>query len=134
MEWSSDLSVGVFKIDAQHKELIRRVNSFFEATDNTEAPAADHQVIKLLGFLKTYIVMHFSDEEALQLQYGYPQYDRHKSVHDEFFNTVRSLEEDVRQNGYTPADKALFVATLNRLITHIKHEDKKLGLHIQKCA
>lgn len=33
MEWTPDLSVGVEAIDDQHKELIRRMNVFFESME-----------------------------------------------------------------------------------------------------
>ncbi|MFZ5974729.1 MAG: bacteriohemerythrin [Bacillota bacterium] len=132
MEWTNDLSVGVTKIDAQHKQLIMRVNAFFDAV---ETSTANQEVLKVLKFLEAYVVTHFQDEEALQLEYRYPQYQQHKKIHEDFIKTVHGIMDDIRKNGFTAVTQTLVGTTLiNWLVTHIKNEDKKVGQHIRNCA
>jgi len=53
MEWTQDLSVGVEQIDSQHKELIARVNSFYDVMSGAEKNA---KVLEVLNFLESYVI------------------------------------------------------------------------------
>ena len=58
MEWTQDLSVGVREIDDQHKELISRMNSFFDVMKSNNR---EQEIMKMLDFLADYVVTHFRD-------------------------------------------------------------------------
>ena len=132
MEWTEDLSVGVKEIDSQHKELINRVNIFFEKVNS---PIADRQVLEVLDFLAGYVVMHFKDEEALQIKYRFPQYAQHKQIHEDFIKTVGGIRKDIEDNGFTVVTKTLVGSTLvNWLILHISKMDKMVGAHIKSAS
>ena len=88
-----------------------------------------------LRFLVDYTVRHFHFEEELQLQYHYPDYDRHKQLHDDFKQTVGELVEKFNQNG----SSSELSSDVNRivvrwLINHIQREDKKIGEHIRHVS
>ncbi|MGE5495933.1 MAG: bacteriohemerythrin [Burkholderiales bacterium] len=128
MEWTQDLSVGVEQIDSQHKELIARVNSFFDAMKNG---SSDKRVFEMLDFLESYVASHFKDEEALQVRYGYPGYAAHKKLHEDFKATVKNLRKEI-EKGFTPATQSMVGMTLtNWLLLHITKEDKALGKYIR---
>ena len=128
MEWTQDLSVGVEEIDSQHKELISRVNSFFDAMKNG---GSDKRVFEMLDFLESYVASHFKDEEALQARYNYPGYAAHKKLHEEFKQTVKGMRADIEKR-FTPATQSMVGMTLtNWLVLHITKEDKALGKHIR---
>jgi hemerythrin len=132
MEWTNDLSVGVSKIDYQHKELIRRVNAFL---DSGKSNAGNTEVLNMLSFLEMYVRTHFRDEEELQLKSGYPHYAEHKKMHDKFIETVQGIKQDIQKNGFTPVTRSLVGSTMiNWLVTHISSADKKLGAHILSQA
>ncbi len=80
MEWTNELSVGVEAIDNQHKELIHRLNTFYDSL-STDSQA---KVMEMLAFLSDYVVSHFRDEEALQVRYNYPGYVDHRKLHQAF--------------------------------------------------
>lgn len=132
MEWTQDLSVGVAEIDNQHKELINKVNVFFEKVNS---PIGDKQVLELLDFLAGYVVTHFKDEEALQIKYKYPQYAQHKQVHEDFIKTVGGIRKDIEDSGFTVVTKTLVGSTLvNWLVLHISKMDKMVGAHIKSMT
>ncbi len=89
-EFSDNLITGNELIDTQHKELISRINKLLDGIeDNREKIAA----INTLDFLSDYTDFHFSAEEALQQEIGYPGYKEHKAQHDAFKQTVAELHE-----------------------------------------
>lgn len=129
MEWTPDLSVGVEAIDNQHKELIRRMNSFFDSMegDNQE------KVLDMLAFLADYVITHFRDEEALQVRYNYPGYAEHKKLHQDFVKDVGEMTENIKKNGFTVASKAMVGMTLTSWLTlHIRRADKAVGDYIRR--
>lgn len=128
MEWTQELSVGVKEIDDQHKELISRVNAFFEAMKND---GKNSQVIEMLSFLESYVVTHFRDEEAIQVRYNYPNYITHRQIHNDFMKNVKALREQI-ENGFTVATASMVGMTLaSWLVLHISKEDKAIGAHIR---
>ncbi len=132
MEWSESLSVGVERIDSQHRELISRVNAFFVATKAEKGP---EEVKKVLDFLSSYVVTHFAEEEALQVQYGYPDYQAHRKLHQDFVKEVASLRSELEKSGFTAAGCSLVGMTLvNWLVSHISMQDKSIGKYIKSKA
>lgn len=128
MEWTNELTVGVEAIDNQHKELIRRMNAFFDSL-NTDNQA---KVMEMLSFLGEYVVTHFRDEEALQVRYNYPGYADHRKLHQAFIKDVKQMSDDIKSHGFTVATKSLVGLTLTNWLTlHINREDKALGKYIR---
>lgn len=128
MEWTQDLSVGVEQIDNQHKELISRLNAFYDAVNGGNK---NEKVLDVLKFLESYVISHFRDEEALQVRYNYPGYPGHKKLHEEFKMTVKKMRKDIEE-GFTVATHSMVGITLTSwLLLHIKKEDKALGEYIR---
>ena len=129
MEWTQDLSVGVKAIDDQHKELINRMNSFF---DVMKGGNKEQEIMKMLDFLADYVVTHFRDEESLQRSSGYPKYQEHRQLHKEFLDDVTKMRTDLEQNGFTVATGSLISSTLIAWLTlHIRKADKEVGMYIR---
>jgi hemerythrin len=128
LEWTQDLSVGVKEIDDQHKELIARMNAFFDSMNHADK---QQQVLVMLAFLEEYVVSHFSQEEKLQLSSGYPLYKEHKKMHMDFIADMKKIKSDIETIGFTVVTSALVGSTLVSWLTlHIKKVDKGLGAHI----
>jgi hemerythrin len=86
-----------------------------------------------MEFLQSYTVTHFSDEEKLQKECGYPDYVNHHKLHADFVKKIGEYSKRLETDG---ANIAL-VADLNGFVTnwliyHISREDKKIGQHINK--
>ncbi len=83
---------------------------------------------KTLDLLGEYIVRHFSDEEALQKQSGYPKYEWHKGQHQIYIGEFRKLKAEFAANGIS----AKFTLDLNNsiinwIVRHIKSVDMDFG-------
>jgi len=132
LDWTQDLSVGVKEIDDQHKELIRRMNSFFDAMKSRNK---EEEILKMLDFLADYVVTHFRDEEKLQMSSGYPKYQEHRQMHKDFIADVTQMRGDIQKTGFTAATSSLISTTLVAWLTlHIKKADKEVGTFIRSKA
>jgi hemerythrin len=127
--WDKNLETGHTLIDNQHKQLVRAVNDLQEA--NVAGKGAE-EIERTIDFLLGYTIKHFKDEEALQLEYGYPDYYEHVSYHREFKRQVDQLAQRMKEEG--PTRELVNEITQhigNWLIHHIKSDDLKMASYIQ---
>lgn len=129
--WSKGLETGNPQIDQEHQELLQAVNRLLEACATGKG---EKELGSTLDFLTQYTITHFRHEEALQVQYGYPDYPNHKRFHEAFFKVVESLAASLKTEGAT----AQLVEDINKqlvgwLLNHIRTEDAKVAKHIQNC-
>ncbi|WP_428898354.1 hemerythrin [Parelusimicrobium proximum] len=128
--WEESLETGDERIDTQHKQLIETLNKLIIAHQENRGPAV---LASTLAFMTKYVVQHFHDEEELQIRYNYPAYEDHKKKHEDFKIVVRDLTARMALEGYTEALMNNTIRTIaDWLITHIKEEDLRLAIHIQK--
>ncbi|MBI2353551.1 MAG: hemerythrin family protein [Deltaproteobacteria bacterium] len=130
VEWQEYLSVGVEEIDRQHKLLIEKYNAFFTAYSEGRAT---EEVIRLLGFLEEYVMLHFADEERLQQRIGFPDYQKHRQQHQELARRVAELKERLESQGTDPG----LVASTGLLLTgwlieHISVMDRAIGRFVRE--
>lgn len=128
ISWKEDLAIGIDRIDNQHKELVARIDGLFEACNRGRGK---DEIQKVVDYLEEYVVTHFADEEALQKEYGYPEYNTHKQLHDQFIKDFGALKDSLRE-GVTPS----LIIKMNKLLVdwllnHIKKSDKALGVYIK---
>lgn len=93
-EFSDNLITGNEMIDSQHKELIAKIN---ELVKSCETSAELSVAVKTLNYLADYTDFHFSAEEKLQEEIGYPGIEAHKKQHREFEKTIEELHEMLRE-------------------------------------
>jgi hemerythrin len=122
---SKDMETGVANIDAQHKELVDRLNTIVSMGTQSVSKEETEKTLKLL---EKYIVKHFGDEEALQKKHNYPKYEWHREQHQLYIAQFKELEKEFHANGHS----ARFTLELsNSIITwivrHIKSADVELG-------
>jgi len=122
IEWTQDLATGNEEIDSHHQEIFKRFNEFQLACSQGKAR---EELFNLLTFLDSYVKFHFSTEEALQLQHGYPGYEAHREEHLDFIQKLQKLEEQLEAFGATPT---LVIQTnmalISWLVRHISGTDK----------
>jgi hemerythrin len=108
-------------IDAQHKELIKRVNDLYEAIDAGDAAEAARSA---LDFLLGYTSYHFRSEEKLMKEKNYPKFAEHKAIHAAFVETVSDLYDDLEEMGCTDEFAArVEEAFTNWIVNHIQGTD-----------
>lgn len=130
MEWSQNLSVGIAKIDDQHRELINRINGLVAAI---KQHICKYTIGDVIAFLEEYIDLHFSEEEQYMMQYRYPEYPQHKAQHEFFRENFSELKKELilLDGGKKPGSYDLSVETnrvvVDWIIDHISGTDKRLG-------
>ncbi len=87
-EWRDDYSVENETIDAQHKKLVGMVNELYEAMSQGRGKQV---ITDLIKELYAYAKIHFSDEEAIMAEHGYPDLERHSEIHRRMMAKVQSL-------------------------------------------
>ena len=92
--FDDNLVTGNKTIDAQHKELIDRIQNFVTACQNGDSKV---KAIKMLDYLDEYTDFHFKDEEKLQEKAGYPEREKHHEKHEEFKKTIQELHEYLQE-------------------------------------
>jgi hemerythrin-like metal-binding protein len=132
IKWDDSLLLGDEQIDTRHREIFELVNTLVRSND--EGP----NITKLkntLDFLVNFSAHHFDDEEALQIKHGFPEYEKHKKLHDEFKITVTSLVQRFTESGSSPElSNDVTKTILKWLVNHIMYEDKKISAHIRNIT
>ncbi len=133
IKWNDNLKIGIEQIDQQHQQLFKEVNGFldFLSANNLELTLKDELSFKiedLFYFLTDYFVTHFSDEEKMQKELGYPKYEEHKRVHNNFINEINQLKYKFLDEAESIQGLAEVIEdnVLHWLIKHIGSEDKKI--------
>ena len=128
-EWDSSLETGNEYIDGHHKELIAAINNITEAH---RLGKGRDEIAKTIDFISDYTVMHFTAEEKLMVQYGFPEFSAHKGYHDEFKETVKNLTRRFVKEVSIDEYISLVIFTLGDwLFSHIKGEDFRMAAFIK---
>ncbi|MBS6396899.1 MAG: hemerythrin family protein [Clostridiales bacterium] len=121
-EFDESLVTGNDMIDAQHKELIDKINKLVGCCEQSGGKL---EAIKMLDYLADYTEFHFGAEEKLQEEISYPGIAEHKKQHADFKQAVAELH-DMLEEEEGPTDA--FVSAVNKnvidwLYRHIKGFD-----------
>ena len=128
IEWTEALAVGDEMIDEQHKELIVKLNDLSKALEEHKEGAL---VMKTLDFLMKYTNFHFSEEEKKMQAAGYPYYEEHHKLHQEFIAKLKELEQDFFEDSVTrELGESVNTFMWNWLVDHIKEVDKNFGRYL----
>lgn len=120
--WSAKYSIGNAQIDAEHQRLFSLANDISSLANTEEQfPRIRSNIIALYDHMKT----HFQHEEEYMLQLGYPEYARHKNLHEGIIaamNTIMRSSDNLD----------VLVYKLKRLMLswirgHILPEDSRIG-------
>lgn len=116
--WDPSYSVGIAVIDNQHKRIIEYINELDKiATYNVQNQIVQEVIYKLID----YTISHFSFEESLMEEAGYPLLKPHKKVHEAFIERINFFKERF-ENG-EDISKQLMMELQMWLINHIQHND-----------
>jgi len=128
IDWSDLLSVGISKMDDEHKELFVRINSLLKALISR---SGDYNIAELVGFINEYIDFHFRDEERMLESVKFPHLDAHKKLHKIYENEFNLIEQKLKSGEF---DATLLIEiqdkVVNWLLDHIAKVDKKYGEYI----
>jgi hemerythrin-like metal-binding protein len=122
IQWSEKFSVGVEKLDQQHRQIVGMLNRLVstpEANDTLSETISD-----ILTAMTRYSLEHFKTEESLLKEHGYPGLEEHRQEHIAYrkkaidFSTATSL-------GVESVPQILVAYLLDWWTHHILDEDMK---------
>ena len=111
--WNSQYDTGLRIIDEQHRELFGIVESLRR---RIQAGAPGDEVETLLGDLVGCSERHFTTEEAIMSQSGYPDLSQHVAEHSSMLVSLREL-----QAGFQASQQALAMLMPTFLEGWLKH-------------
>ena len=125
-EFDETLVTGNEMIDSQHKELIDKINDLLKSCEQSSGKVT---AIQTLGYLADYTDFHFSAEEKLQEEIGYPGIAEHKQKHEELRQVVSELHAMLEEE---EGPSEAFVAQVQKnvvdwLYNHIKGFDRSVA-------
>lgn len=116
-KWDPSFSVGIEVIDNQHKQIIQYINDLNIAFSYNKMYITEEVLNNLINYTKS----HFSFEENLMQEAGYPILDEHKQSHQAFIKRIHFFKERY-ENGENIA-KQLKMELQFWLLNHIKNDD-----------
>ena len=97
--WNEEkMTTGVASVDAQHQELIHRVN---ELHADCVAGKAREELMEHLNFLGNYAQSHFANEEKIMQERRCPASAQNKAAHVKFLRDYERVVAMVNENGAT---------------------------------
>lgn len=84
-----NLSTGIAEIDAQHYELIDRLN---ELNNLLITGLTLRDINGFLEYIENYAALHFLTEETYMDRFDYPDKEEHKKQHAEFCESFRNFK------------------------------------------
>ena len=123
VSWNEEMSVGVERIDSQHKKLLEVINDLHEALGSGGGALVTDALFQELS---EYISEHFSNEECLMREHLYPELESHRRAHEGFTARVVELKDKAAAGSGNVSGEALSFLW-EWLIQHDVLIDKKLG-------
>lgn len=130
MEWKPEYSVGVERLDQDHKQLIRMLNELNDAMHEQRGRAA---IGPILAELLQYTERHFGAEEVAMKRCGYANYDAHRAQHRELTEKVRLMSHEYELGDALISVEALYFLR-DWLESHILKSDQAYAPCMARAA
>lgn len=125
-QWHDHYAIGHATIDEQHRKIVDIINLLHEVLNDGAHLEECTGAGKVFDQLAEYVMTHFSYEEQLMVDAGYPveKIAEHKRTHDKLLSDVQDVMH-AYQDGDTKALAELLPFLYGDwLINHICHTDK----------
>ncbi len=128
IKWTGKMTVGLPRIDDQHKQLITIANVLIAAIAQGEGQDA---LVDVFERLKEYTDFHFKDEEVYMRELGYPDIEAHAAEHALLYMRVQTLRRMIVNDGtITPQGISMFLS--DWINTHILESDARIGAFVSQ--
>lgn len=122
LEWSSELEIGIYEIDLQHRALVSIANQLHDAVEGDKPVRT---VEWILDELLLYAKMHFQTEEQYMRRYEHQATGQHKKEHGELLKSMRRFRRKLEAEEDVGDELLEFLA--GWLSNHLNGPDRALG-------
>lgn len=129
-DWKAEYAVGHPEIDSQHKRLFQLAADLHSAMTGGKAKDVLNGT---LANLISYTKRHFACEERLMQANHYPEYAKHKMLHDALTARVVAFQKEFA-SGRTSLSVELLQFLSDWLRHHIGETDRKLARFVEGHA
>lgn len=121
--------MGVAMFDAEHRIAVELANRLQEAVAKGESEIALRHVLRRLA---RYSEEHFAHEEEYMRLSGYPDLERHHTVHERLKSEIVKFETTLQSHAHDREALAAAVVEFIQswLIEHIRTDDQLLGAYL----
>lgn len=128
MKWNDEYTIGIERIDEDHKMIFKMAEDFRAALDESKGGAVYNL---LLDALTLYCRGHFGFEERCMNEYRCPVAQKNKDAHAGFLETLAEYRRRYAGSGYDPTDARQLLETIDQwLVDHICNVD----IHLKRCV
>ena len=128
LAWNESLIIDIQSMDFQHKHWVRLINELHEAMLRGKGSGAiDRTLDNALGYTR----LHFAAEERLLSENGYPAYEHHKKLHDDFVSGILRLKDRLNA-GHAVLAMELITGMRDWLAQHIQNADREYGPFLKR--
>lgn len=127
VEWDDAFSVGINKIDEQHKRFFSLINMLYDAVQEGKG---DELIDSVLKGLQQYMIYHFKTEESWMKMHNYPDLNSHKQEHQEAIQKVNKFILEY-ERGQRTVTIELMKFLSDWLQNHILQSDRKYIPYLQ---
>ena len=130
LEWRPDWETGNPILDEEHRSLLELSNRLM---DLSLSGAAAAEVRSGVDALLDRAAAHFSHEEQLLEEVGFPEAAEHAKLHRDLVHEAQALKEQVTQGELAPP--ALFEFLVGKLVmAHMLHADVRFHSYFKKAG
>jgi hemerythrin-like metal-binding protein len=131
LRWEDGLSLDVPAVDRDHRALIDLLNRLHYLRLAGEERSA---IAAAIDALVEYAQEHFSREEMLMRLSGYPEYARHRLLHEAFCRRIARFEARFRADPESVSLQRLSDFVADWITSHILEEDMRIKPYVQKLT
>ena len=121
--WDKSLTVGNPDLDEQHQKVFELANSLSNDSDEGQMKRTILQIFK-------HLTKHFSDEENMMKEIGYPKRAEHQELHNELITKLSDIKMISLSAGEPVIQFKKFI--FEWITDHIMNADKEYFLFQQK--
>lgn len=123
--WDEKFATNIHAFDEDHKHLICLFNDIYDKVFKCENIDDERELTQeTLTNLLEYIHYHFTAEEKLMKDLGYPGYTEHKQQHDYYISAVNKMVIEHTEGGVA-LSFTVFMLLKDWITTHILGADKE---------
>jgi len=128
IKWEDRFSVGIREFDLHHRTMVDMVNDVININAGSDDPNALPAVV---NNLVQYTLFHFTAEEALLVEFKFPELEAHKAEHQELMDQVQLYHDRIKTGESLDASELLEFLS-HWLLDHILGMDMEYGPYLNR--